>query len=137
MRPHEEVKQELVRQWIAKANQDLQACATLLEATDAPFFYPSCFHAQQAAEKYFKALLTWRQIEFSKTHDIGRLLKLLETTDPDVVAGLRGAAALTPFGVEIRYPGDQPEPTANEARQALDLARDVRNTILPLTGLNG
>ncbi len=134
MKPPDEVKLGLVRQWIAKADQDLQACATLL-AANAPFSYPACFHAQQAAEKYFKALLTRRQIEFPKTHDIGRLLKLLEAAVPDVAADLRGAAALTPFGVEIRYPGDQPEPTANEARQALDLARRVRDAILPLTSL--
>lgn len=135
MKPPEEVKLELVRGWIAKANQDLQSCATLLAASDAPLSWPACFHAQQAAEKYFKALLTCRQVEFPKTHDIGRLLKLLEATDPDVAASLRVAAALTPFGVEIRYPGDQPEPTANEARQALDLAQRVRDAILPLINL--
>ena len=51
MRPPEEVKTVLVRQWLGKADQDIKACEALL-AADPPFLYPACFHAQQAAEKY-------------------------------------------------------------------------------------
>ncbi len=131
MRPPEQVKMELVRQWLAKADQDIQAGEALL-AADPPFLYPACFHAQQAAEKYLKALLTWHQIEFPKTRAIEQLLDLLEPTVPDIASGLSDAAALTPFGVDIRYPGDQPEPDLEEARQAMDLARKVRDAILPL-----
>jgi HEPN domain-containing protein len=131
MRPPEEVKAEIVRQWLAKADQDMQAGEALLSATP-PFLFPACFHAQQAAEKYLKALLTWHQIEFPKTHAIAQLLELLKPAVPDVVSALREAVILTPFGVDVRYPGDQPEPTTQETRQALDLARAVRQAILPL-----
>lgn len=65
MRPHEEVKKELVRRWLAKADQDIRAGEALL-AADRPFSYPVCFHSQQAAEKYLKALLTWHQCGFRK-----------------------------------------------------------------------
>jgi HEPN domain-containing protein len=127
----------LVRQWLAKTDDDIRACEALL-AADPPFLYPVCFHAQQAAEKYLKALLTWHQIEFPKTHAIEQLLALLKPTLPDVASTLREAVILTPFGVEIRYPGDQPEPNARETHQALDLARKVRDAILPLlTELDG
>jgi HEPN domain-containing protein len=130
MRPPEDVKVELVRQWAAKADADLRAAETLL-AANLPSFYPACFHAQQAAEKYLKALLTARQVEFPKTHAIEQLLSLLEPVLADVASALQEAAALTPYGVEIRYPADQPEPSEEEARRALSLARQVRNVVTP------
>jgi hypothetical protein len=45
--------------------------------------------------------------------------------------GLRTAATtLTPFAVITRYPGDLPEISAQEAMEALELARQVRDFIL-------
>ena len=107
MRPPEEIKKIFVQKWLAKADQDLKAGEALL-ATDMPFLYPACFHAQQAAEKYLKALLTWYQIEFPKTHIIEELLHLLEQVDSPLAMELKNAAILTPYGVEIHYPGDAP-----------------------------
>lgn len=70
MPPPDDVKRAIVRQWLAKAEQDLQAAETLLTA-EHQLFYPACFHAQQAAEKFLKAFLAWHQIEFPKTHSLG------------------------------------------------------------------
>ena len=123
------VKMEIVRQWLAKADQDRRACESLL-AAEPPFLYPACFHAQQAAEKYLKALLTWHQIECPKTHAIERLLDLLAPTVPEIVSGLWDAVALTPFGVDIRYPSDQPEPDLQEAHQAMEIAEKVQKAVL-------
>jgi len=131
MRPPEEVKKEIVRQWLAKAEQDMKASEVLLSA-EPPFLYPSCFHAQQASEKYLKALLTWHQIECPKTHAIEQLLDLMKQVDPNTALILKDTAALTPYGVDIRYPGDQPEPNLEETRQAVELARKVRYTVINL-----
>jgi len=128
MRPPEEVKKEIVRQWLAKAEQDMKAGEALL-AAEHPFLYPSCFHAQQAAEKYLKALLTWHQIEFPKTHAIEQLLDLVKEADAETASSLKDATMLTPYGVDIRYPGDQPEPNLEEAREAVELARRVRDAV--------
>jgi len=129
MRPPDEVKREIVRQWVAKAEQDIKASEALLEA-EPPFLYPSCFHAQQAAEKYLKALLTWHQIEFPKTHAIEQLLDLAKQADAETAASLKDAAVLSPYGVDIRYPGEQPEPNLEETQQAVELARKVRNSVM-------
>jgi len=129
MRPPDEVKREIVRQWVAKAEQDIKASEALLEA-EPPFLYPSCFHAQQAAEKYLKALLTWHQIEFPKTHAIEQLLDLAKQADAETAASLKDAAVLSPYGVDIRNPGEQPEPNLEETQQAVELARKVRNSIM-------
>jgi HEPN domain-containing protein len=37
-----------------------------------------CFHAQQVAEKVFKAVLLSYKVDFPPTHDIQQLLRLLE-----------------------------------------------------------
>jgi hypothetical protein len=36
----------------------------------------------------------------------------MDRSDAETATSLRDAAELTPYGVEIRYPGDQPEPDA-------------------------
>lgn len=123
------MKREIVRQWVAKAEQDIKASEALLEA-EPPFLYPSCFHAQQAAEKYLKALLTWHQIEFPKTHAIEQLLDLAKQADAETAASLKDAAVLSPYGVDIRNPGEQPEPNLEETQQAVELARKVRNSVM-------
>lgn len=133
MRPPDEVKKEIARQWLAKAEQDITSAEALL-SQNPPLLYPSCFHAQQAAEKYLKALLTWHQIEFPKTHAIEQLLDLLKDTDTEIASSLRDAVVLTPYGVDIRYPGDQPEPNMEEAREALELAWRVRDAVMDRLG---
>lgn len=128
-----DVKGEIVRQWVSKAELDFKAARSLF-FQDEPLFYPSCFHAQQAVEKYFKAYLTWKQIEFSKTHDLAELLDLIEKEDAALARMLSDAPKLTPFGVEVRYPGDIPEPTARETREAVEIAEKIRSTILSILG---
>lgn len=129
MRRPEDVRKEIVRQWLAKAELDIKAADTLLSA-DNPLLYPSCFHSQQAAEKYIKAFLTWHQVEFPKTHVFGELLDLVGRVDKALAASLSGVTALNPYGVEVRYPGNTPEPTRGQTEDALRLARAVRDAIL-------
>jgi HEPN domain-containing protein len=88
------------------------------------------FHAQQSAEKYLKALLTRHQIEFPKTHVVRRLLILLEPVDPVMVGALDEANWLSPFGAEIRYPGDRAEALPGEEVRARQLAQKVRDAVM-------
>jgi HEPN domain-containing protein len=81
MKPPEEVQRGLVRQWIAKAAQDMDAAVFLLTQGDR-FSGAIGFHSQQAAEKYLKALLVRHQIDFAKTHDIEKLLRILQPVEP-------------------------------------------------------
>ena len=127
--PEEQVRRRLVGQWVYKADQDIRAAESLL-ADEPPLLYPSCFHSQQAAEKYLKALLTSRAVEFPKTHVIGELLDLLATVDRPTAELLAEATALNPYGVEVRYPGDLPEPDAEEGTAALALAEAVRDAVM-------
>jgi HEPN domain-containing protein len=127
--PEEEIIRKIVGEWKYKAEQDVRSAEALL-SQDPALLYPSCFHSQQAAEKYLKAYLTWRQVEFPKTHSIRELLSLVETVDEALATNLLSATALTPYGVDVRYPGDSPEPTQQEAEEAVALARKVRDSVL-------
>jgi HEPN domain-containing protein len=131
MKPPEQVRAELVGQWLAKADEDYQVAVHLL-TEDARFAGAVGFHAQQSAEKYLKAFLTWHQVEFPKTHDLGELLDLAEKADSALATALRETTALNPFGVAARYPGDLAVLTAAEANEAFALATRTRDHIAPL-----
>ncbi|MEK7765894.1 MAG: HEPN domain-containing protein, partial [bacterium] len=66
-----------VRRWVERAEQDLRnAEHTLMLREDCPLD-TVCFHAQQCAEKYLKALLTHRSVDFPRTHHLEILAGLL------------------------------------------------------------
>jgi HEPN domain-containing protein len=60
-----------LRSWIAYAEEDYGAAKTLF-ARKKPLLSAVCFHAQQCAEKYLKALLIWKDFDCPKTHDLAR-----------------------------------------------------------------
>ena len=88
------------------------------------------FHCQQAVEKCLKAFLVRHQIEFPKTHDIARLLDRVATVNANTAELLRDADALTPFGVEVRYPSDAPELLPGGETEAIDIARRVKDSVM-------
>lgn len=123
MKPPEEVARDIARDWLVKAEMDLHACQEL--RANAALTEVVAFHAQQAGEKALKAFLVWHQVEFPKTHDIERLLSLCSGVDSSLTDTLSGAASLTPYGVEYRYPGEYPPVSAEEADSCVALARAV------------
>ena len=129
MLPPEEARRELVREWLAKADEDIHAARILLAGVGAS---PAiiCFHAQQATEKALKGLLTWRQIAFPKTHSILQLLQSASSVDESAVLSLQEAASLTVYAVHARYPGTPGPVTIAVARQAFDLACRVRAEVM-------
>jgi HEPN domain-containing protein len=133
MRSPEDVRRGLVDQWIAKAAEDI-GLARHIVGTNLPFVAAAGFHCQQAVEKYLKALLVDRQVEFPKTHDLGDLLDLIEPFDADLAAEMKGITWLTPYGVDFRYPSDLPAMSGEKAKQALELAVKVEAAVLKRLG---
>jgi HEPN domain-containing protein len=86
------------------------------------------FHAQQCVEKYLKALLVLKGIEFPRTHDIEKLIELLPLGVP-VRLPVAAQRTLTTYGAMTRYPGDYEPVTLAEARQAVAMARRVRRDL--------
>lgn len=133
MRSREEVVRKLIGQWAAKAESDFAAAEALL-AHESLGLDAIAFHSQQCAEKYLKAFLTRHQIEFPKTHKIGELLDLAARVDAELAELLRDAGELTPYGVEIRYPGNFPDVTRPLAEEAFDLASKARKAVREALG---
>ena len=129
MRPDDSTRQRICCDWLSKAAADLALAEHLLP--DAPRFANAiAFHCQQAAEKYLKALLTWRKADFPKTHDLDKLLDLVQPTDAALAERLRRVIALTPYGVELRYPADRSDVGVDEAHQSVALAQEVQESVL-------
>ncbi len=128
-----------VRPWVEKAENDLRnAENTLTMKSDCPFD-TVCFHAQQCAEKYLKALLVLKGVEFPRTHDLVVLLNLLPKD-----AGLRLDAKdihpLDRYSVEARYPGAWEPIRRTDADDAVARARKTREAVrvrLPKDALAG
>jgi HEPN domain-containing protein len=117
-----------VRRWVEKAENDLRnAENTLKMKADCPLD-TVCFHAQQCAEKYLKALLVLRGSEFPRTHDLMVLLNRLPKN-----IGLRLDAKdihpLDRYSVEARYPGGWEPIDRKEAEDAVSLARKTRDAV--------
>ena len=95
---------KLTAEWVKKAEDDLGVARKLLRGRTQ---YPDqvCFHCQQAAEKYLKAMLQDTGVAFPRTHDILQLVDLLIPIDGTLRRFRRGAKALTRYAVEYRYPG--------------------------------
>ncbi len=129
MRSREEVIRDFAREWLNKAEGDL-AAAEILAAAETDDYFTCAFHCQQASEKFLKAFLVRHQIEFRKTHDLEQLLRLAGQAKPTVQEGLASCNWLTPFGVEFRYPGDQPEVDPATAQNALVEAKRVRQMVM-------
>jgi len=128
MKPPDEIRRNLVGQWLKKAEEDF-GVAELLLFEKAPYLSAAGFHLQQAAEKYLKALLVRHQVEFPKTHDLGKLLDLLATVEAPLAEALGKITNLDPYCVEARYPGDLPAVAREEAEAALALTREVRDKV--------
>lgn len=92
-----------------------------------------CFHCQQCAEKYEKALLEELGIAVAKTHDLDKLRTILHPHHPTLQSLKRGLRFLTDFAVDARYPGNST--TKRQAAAALNWADKVRTAARVLLGL--
>jgi HEPN domain-containing protein len=133
MQPLDPDLASLIAEWLRKADGDLAIAQRVIpEGADLTMREILVFHCQQAVEKYLKALLTRFQVAFPKTHDIEKLLNLARAIPGFDRLALDGAKWLTPFGAEIRYPGDAPEVLPGDETRAIALAAQVRDAVLSL-----
>lgn len=94
----------ITKEWIEKAEGDYKA-GTVQWDTKDPVYDDVCFHAQQCVEKYLKAWLGEKDVDFPKTHDLEMLAKLSMPSLPELTAFIDRLRFLNAFAVEIRYPG--------------------------------
>jgi HEPN domain-containing protein len=83
-----------------------------------------CFHCQQSAEKYLKALLQENGAVVPKTHDLDKIHNLIIPFDGTLGSLRRGFRFLTTFAVDYRYP--DADATARQAKSSLRWAERIR-----------
>lgn len=83
------------------------------------------FHAQQAIEKWLKAVMALHGLEEARIHDLGRLLELLRDTGVELPPDADRVDELTIYAVPMRY---------DELLDAESLERDVAITLLEEVG---
>lgn len=116
-----------VERWLRYAGEDLKVAEMIVEHRQVP--RAACFHAQQCVEKAIKASLVFLQIPFRKIHDLELLCKKLPK-DWTLAEDPARFSNLSDWAVEPRYPGDLPEATAEDAREAIELAEYSYETTL-------
>ena len=104
--------------FLGKAASDL-AAARLLAADDEQDDDVVGFHAQQRVEKALKAVVAVRSLEIPRSHDLGLLIRLLDSAEHWLPAEIREADWLNPWAVTLRY--DHPGATLDRSL-ALEVA---------------
>ena len=118
--------------WVARAEEDFALARTALRRKQ-PLTSGACFHAQQCAEKYMKALLISKSADFPKTHDLLLLNNLCSINGILFEIDPKHLNTLTDYAVRTRYPGN--DPTAEDAKEAIELAKLVRNFARKFLGM--
>ena len=118
--------------WAAHAEEDFTLARAALTRKQ-PLAFGACFHAQQCAEKYIKALLISKGADFPKTHDLLMLSNLCSTNGIFLEIDPKHLNTLTDYAVRTRYPGN--DPTAEDAKEAIELAKMVRSFARKFLGL--
>jgi HEPN domain-containing protein len=120
MRPEEDL-----REWLKKANNDFGFASSILP--DTTFYGHVCFFLQQSAEKFLKAYIIAKKLNFEKIHDLRKLLKTCENYKSSFSQLREEADFLSPFYIDTRYPVHWPaEVTKEEALKALEAARKIK-----------
>lgn len=119
--------------WLRKAEGDLRAAAVDLDA-DPPLVDDALFHCQQAVEKALKALLTWHDVPFRKTHSLEELGRQAVALHGELRDLADRASLLSEYAWKFRYPGEVDAPSLAEATDALALAREAHAAVVGALG---
>ena len=113
--------------FILKAESDLEALILMMERGKA--LDTACFHAQQAAEKYLKAFLSFNDIIFPKTHSIEDLLNSCAAINEQFADVINETTFLTEYAVELRY-DVRFWPEREEVEAAFEAANKIKELVL-------
>jgi HEPN domain-containing protein len=117
-------KDELVKNWLIKAQHDLLA-AQKLGSEPELFADVAIYHCQQTAEKAIKGFLILHDQSFPRTHDIRLLIQLAIVIEPQLERYQDTSELLTPYATEFRYPSDVMQPTTEELEDAIGQATEL------------
>jgi len=115
----------IAQQWVEKAEEDFRTAEYTLTMPEQCPYSTVCFHCQQCIEKYIKALLVWRSLDFPRMHDVGELVALLPS---DMTLPLTDdeQESMADYAVVVRYPMEVEPVDGDDAKEAVAIAKRVR-----------
>lgn len=119
-------------EWVAKTEGDWKV-ARREHGVARPVWDAVCFHAQQCAEKYVKAVLEENGIAFPKTHDLVLLVNSGGKLLSQLLLQREALSHLSTVGIVARYPGTTSD--RQSAKEAIRMAREVRSVARAVMGL--
>ena len=117
---------QIAIEWLKAANLDIQAMERLLgEEHLTPV---ASFHAQQAIEKSFKALIENRKGEIPKKHNLFALYSMID--DEIIIEDEKTLFKINELYLDARYPGDMGllpygKPTIEDANKFYKFAQEI------------
>jgi len=123
----------LTEEWVSKAEDDYVVAVKMFRARKKPVYDAVCYHAQQCAEKYLKAVLQEYDYPIPRTHKLLELLKLVKQVDVSVEILLPDLLVIDQLSVNIRYPGISAD--KEEAKMILTALKPVRASLQRLLGI--
>jgi HEPN domain-containing protein len=122
-----------VAEWVSKAEGDFLTAGRELRARKSPNYDAVCFHAQQCAEKYLKAVLQENDKRIPKIHFLLELLAMILKFDGSYEFLKADLEVLEDYSVRFRYPGEFAEKA--EAQSAYGAAGTTRKFVRQKLGL--
>jgi HEPN domain-containing protein/predicted nucleotidyltransferase len=114
-----------IADWLARADEDRRDSRNNLAAGRDASWTSVCFHSQQMAEKYLKALLVRCGVRPPRTRDLTELVELARRHGRKLPAIDLACATLQEFAVAARYPEDVGILSEANAQQAWSAAQHV------------
>jgi len=120
------MKMDVANEWLKAAKLDLETARYLVKVEHLTPVV--AFHAQQAIEKSFKAIIEDKQDKIPKKHDLLTLKNMIrdriDIENEDLLDSLNS------LYIDSRYPGDMGllphgQPTLEDAREFYEFALDV------------
>ena len=121
--------------WFNKAERDFVLIQDMLPNAVS---YPDllCYHCQQAAEKYLKALLLHHGQSVKKTHDLEELVDLLAPLEVSIMVDhYNNALKINDYAIISRYPSMIGDPTEADILEAVASAEFFRRFAVVVLGI--
>ncbi len=129
-------ERELYEAWLGRARDDL-ALAKVALAQEPPITWGAVYHAHQAAEKAFKAVLSVAGLPPMPTHDLDALASAVAASGAKLPPLGEETETLSPYAVEPRYPEVTRDYAEDEAEKAIQAAERVVAAVEEAYGRDG
>jgi len=114
------------QEWNKLAEKDLKSAEVLIK--DLELIENTCYHCQQAAEKYLKGYLVMHRKNPTKTHDLNFLCNECIIINDNFKQIRDYCSDLTVYAIQTRYPWHI-EVTERDMRDALSNVKIIQNFV--------